>query len=65
MERLLIKIVGFIGWVAVMLISGFCELMCWLTGDNGDDRDYDALDDWAADSGDPMDDSRDQGDGGS
>lgn len=61
LERLTIRVIGFILWLAVMVVSGFCEFMCWICGEGGDDRDYPALDNWPERDGDSVDDSRDQG----
>lgn len=60
-ERFTIKVIGAVLWLAIMLVNGFCEFMCWLSGEGGDDRDYDALDAGADRGGEPVGDSRDQG----
>ena len=60
MHRLLIKAVRFIGWLALMLISGLCELACWATGENDDDRNYNSLDDRAAGGGGSVDNQLDR-----
>ncbi len=54
-ERLTIRVIGFVAWLALMVVGGFCEFMCWICGEDGDDRRYDTLDDRADNCGGSVD----------